>query len=618
MTAAMLAVGALTTGCSSAPALTDRDRLLVADFSNTTGDAALDDALRPAVTVLLQQSPFLTLVSDQRIQRALRAIQRPADEAVSGDVGREVCKQVGAKAMVDGSVASSGSQVIVTLVATDCQSGKPLAKETTKAAGKADVVSQLGVAVKSLRQRLGESAASLQKYDAPAGDATSASLEALKEYGLGLRARATRGDDAAIPFFVQAIGRDAGFAIAHAKLGVVTGNIGRIDDAREQTRQAWELRGKMTEYERLYIDWNYAARVLQDQKAVKASLEQLTTTYPRDFAARNNFGVYFNGNGEYEESLKQYRAASEIAPDEPGPLSNSAYVLMTLGRYDEASEAVDRALAIRPDPNLALARWIAAKAAALPRAAEFENVARSLTPPDQMATVEASLAAWNGQFKVFEKLQNEFVARARASKNPEAASSAATGRLMTLAVYRGGRDLDALRFSAAREQNPVLLAQQLSALALVGDIAAVRSGLARLPADALNSPALAPSLTVPRAYVQAKDGHGAEAIAALQAALAAAPRLREFNYFIADIQEQAGDFDRAIAGYRIVTESVTFLGTNPIIPLSRLKLARLLLARGDQDGAKKQLDALLAQWKDADTDFPALVETKKLRAKIKD
>lgn len=617
MTAAIFAGAALTAGCSSAPALTDRDRLLVADFSNTTGDTGFDDALRPVVTVLLQQSPFLTIVSDQRVQRALRAIQRPADEAVSGDIGREVCKQVGAKAVVDGSVTLSGLQVVVTLVATDCQSGKSLAKEATKPAGKTDVVGQLGAAVRSLRQRLGEPSASLQKYDAPAGDATSASLEALREYGLGLRARATRGDDAAIPFFLQAIGRDAAFAIAHAKLGVVTGNTGRIDDAREQTRQAWELRQKMTEYERLYVDWNYAARVLQDQKAVRASLEQLTTIYPRDFAGRNNFGVYFNGDGEYEEALKQYRAASEIAPDEPGPISNAAYVLITLGRYDEAWEAVDRALAIRPDPNLALARWIAAKAAGLPRAAEFENVARSLTPPDQMATVEASLAAWNGQFKVFEKMQNEFVARARASRNPDAAESASVGRLMTLAVYRGGRDLDALRFSAAREKNPALLVQQLSALALVGDIAAVRAGLTRLPADALNSPALAPSLTVPRAYVQAKDGHGTEAIAALKAALAAAPRLRELNYFIADIQEQAGDLDNAIAGYRIVTASVTFLGTNPIIPLSRLKLAKLLLARGDQNGAKEQLDALLAQWKDADTEFAALTETRKLRAQIK-
>lgn len=615
---ALVMLGGIGAGCShSAPLLTDRDMLLVADFVNTTSDQAFDDALKPELSVLLQQTPFLSLVPDPRIQRMLRAMQRPADEPVAGDVAREVCTRAGAKAVVEGSIAAAGSQVLVTLTVKDCQSGASLAKEEVRASGKTDVLGQLGSAARSLRQRLGEPAAMIQKYDVPVAQATSASLDALREYGHGLRARATRGDEASIPFFNQAVTIDPGFVLAYAKLGVVAGNIGQFDAAREYTKKAYELHDRVTEYERLYIDWNYAARVLQDQKAVKASLERLTTTYPRDFAARNNFGVYFNGTGEYEEALKQYRAASDIAPDEPGPVSNAAYVLITLGRYNEASEAVDRALAIRPDPNLALARWVSARLAGHPRATEFETVARNLAPPEQMATVESSLAAWSGQFKTFDRMQNQFIARARAAGNPDAARTADTGRLMTLAAYRGGRDLDALRAAAAGEKNPALLAQELSALALLGETAAVRSGLARMPDEAKNNPAMAPTLTVSRAYLQAKDGHAADAIAALQAVIAATPRLREFNYFIADIREQSGDLDGAVAGYRAVAGSMTFLGTNPIIPLSRLRLARLLIKRGDQNGAKEQLDALLTQWKDADSDFPALTEAKALRKQIK-
>jgi len=471
--------------------------------------------------------------------------------------------------------------------------------------------------VTSIRQRLGEPADSLSAYQVPLTEALTGSLEALQAYGQGLRSRAMRGDDSAIPFFRQAIALDPAFALAHAKLGVVTGNVGGIDEAREQARKAWELRAKVTEYERLYIDWNYASRVLADQKAVKDSLEKMTTTYPRDFAARNNFGVYYNNNGQVEEALKQYQAASQISPDEPGPLSNSAYALLLLGRYDEASDYVDRAIAIRPEANLAITRWIAARVLDQPRVAEFEKVARSLAGPDQMALADASLAAWFGRFQAFQKMQDDLMANASATGNTDLASGVAIGRMITLAAYREGRDLEALKAAAAREKNPLFLAQQVSALAMLGQLDAVRSGLKRLEADPTSS-TLGPPLIVARAYVQAKEGKAAAALAALQAMLASNPRARDINYFMADIREQSGDRDGAIAGYRTMVGSLTYLGPNPLIPAARLRLARLLIKKNDAAGASEHLDALLKQWKDADTQFPALTEAKALRAGIKD
>jgi tetratricopeptide (TPR) repeat protein len=610
---ACIALIAATAGCSTEPLLTNRDSLLVADFSNATGDKAWDDALKPVVSVLLQQTPFLSITPDFRVQRVLRAMQQPPDQPVSGEAGRALCKRLGARAIVDGALAATASGVNLTLTVTDCGTSKELAR-TQVLGDRATIIDALRDGVYRLRQKLGEPRASLEKYNVAAAPATSASLQALQSYGRGLKARVVAGDGEAIPYFQQAISEDPAFALAYAKLGVVDYNTGRLEESRQLAQEAHDLRDKVTEYERLYIDWNFASRVQQDPKVIKASLEQLTTEYPRDFAARNNFGVFYNGAGEYEEALKQYRAASDLAPDEPGPLSNAAYVLMTLGRYDEASDMVDRAMAIRPDPNLALARWITAKIAGAPRAAEFENVARNLTPPEQMATIDASLAAWSGQFKKFEAMQRDFIAHAKGSANPDAAAAAATGRLITLAVYRGGHDLDELRATAAREKNPALLAQQLSALSIVGDINAVRAGLAKLPPDAAKDSVLATSLAVPRAYVEARDGHAAEAVASLQSLMAITPRLKELNYFIGDIKEQSGDLDAAIASYKAVTESVTFIGTNPIIPLSRLRLAKALIKKGDNAGAKAQLDTLLAQWKDADTEFPALLEARKLRS----
>jgi tetratricopeptide (TPR) repeat protein len=602
--------------CSSAPALTDHDTILIADVVNSTGDVALDDAVKPAVLVALQQTPFLSVLSDPRVMRALRQMQKAPDEAVAGEMARNLCKQAGAKAVVQGSIAASGSAFIVALDAENCETGASLAKAQAHANNKDEIVSKIGEAAKALRGRLGEPSATLAKFDAPLAKATSAIPEALGDYGRGLRARAMRGDDAAAPFFQQAFARDPAFGIAAAKMAVVLSNVGNVEGARQFTQHAYDLRESMTEYERLYIAWNYAARVQNDQKAVKAALEQLTTTYPRDFGARNNFGVYYNNTSELEEALKQYRAASDIAPDEPGPLSNSAYVLLMLGRYDEASDLVDRALAIRPDANLAIGRWIAARVAGVPRAGEFEAAARKLAGPDQMALAEASLAAWFGQFRAFEKTQDAQIARAKAGGNTDLANGVTIGKTITLAAYRQGRDLEALKAAAMREQEPAFLVQQLSVLAMFGDTAVVEAGLKRLAAKKENEK-LGPPLTVARAYMSAKAGRTAEGIAALQATLAEVPRARDLNFFIADLRDRTGDVDGAIAGYRAVIGSLTYLGANPLIPESRLRLAKILLKKGDTAAAKEQLDVLLLQWKDADGEFPALTEAKKLRATIK-
>ncbi len=288
--------------------------------------------------------------------------------------------------------------------------------------------------------------------------------------------------------------------------------------------------------ERLYINWNYAARVQEDQKATKEALELLTTAYPRDFAARNNLGVYYNNNGQFEEALKEYQAATDIAPDEPGPISNAAYVLFALGRLDEGSAQVDRALALRPDGNLALARWIGARIAGHAKASQFEDVARKLAGPDQVSLAEASIAAWEGRFKDFGRIEADVAARARAAGNDDLARGVATGERITRALYLQGREIDALKSAAAKATDLPIQAQYAAALAVLGDVSLGRSILPRVSKD----PETASSGTesVLRAYVAAKDGKTDEAIADLQKAIVQNPRAQELHFMIADLQRK--------------------------------------------------------------------------------
>ena len=593
--------------------LTPKDTVLVADFVNSTGDRVFDDALRGAVSVQLQQTPFLTLLPDQRIQRTLRLMQQPPETPVTAEVAREVCQRAGARATVEGSIAQLGSNYVIGLAVHNCQTGESLARQQVQATRKEDVINQLGAAVKALRQNMGESLASIQKYDVPVAEATTSSLEALKAYGQGLRARVTRGDGYSLPFFREAIAKDPNFAIAYAKLGVVSGNLQMGDEAAALAKKAWELRGKVSEYERLYIDWNYAARVLQDKTRTREALELLIASYPRDYAAHNNLGVYFNSVGDLEQSLKSYQTASEIAPDEPGPISNSAYVLMQLGRLDEASVAADRALAIRPDPNLAINRWVMARVAGSPKSAEFEQAARKLAPPLPIMIAESGLAAWFGQFSRFRTLQDQAITTMRAENLAENSRMLETTRSLTLAGFFGDEELAPLRALAAKETEPPLLAQQVSVLAMFGNDKPVRAALPKLTAAAQANPALATPVRVARAYVLAGDRKFDEALAEIRTSIGLNPRAQDLYFVAGDLYERAGRADEAIAEFRNVIAPKMFLGPNPVIPVSRVRLARLLMKNGDTAGANEQFDILLKQWKDADSEFPLLKEVRALR-----
>jgi tetratricopeptide (TPR) repeat protein/predicted Ser/Thr protein kinase len=586
-----------------ASALTERDTILIADFVNTTGDPVFDDALRQAVAVQLQQSPFLSLMPDQRIQRTMRMMQQPPEAAVVGQVAREACQRAGAKATIEGSIAPLGSAFVISLGAHNCQTGAALAEQQTQAPNKESVLKELGLAVTALRGQIGESLATIQKYDVPVTDATTGSLDALRAYGAGTRTRATKGDEAAIPFFKQAVELDPNFAIAYAKLGVVYGNLGRTDDAKANATKAYELRDRVSEYEKLYINWNHASRVLNDQAKVLETLQLLTASYPRDFAAHNNLGVYYNGRGEFEKSLESYRAAMALAPDEPLPHSNAAFVLLFLGRLDEAYAEVDQALKLRPNPALGIARWTSAVVAGHPRTAEFEDAAIKATPADQILGVRANIALWRGQLQAFLGLQEQAMARARAANDQETLQNIEHGTRVVQAIFVGGPAANALRTAALKETNAPRLAQSASALALIGDLGTVRSILPRLLKEGKSNQGVWLATSVAQAYVMAADGKPTEAVALIEAALREQPRAQDLNAAIGRIRELSGDAKGAIANYETVIKAQSYFGLAPVVPITRLMLAELQEKQGNAAAAKAQYDALREQWKDADETF---------------
>jgi eukaryotic-like serine/threonine-protein kinase len=598
------------------PAFTERDVILVADFANTTGDAVFDDALKQAVSVQLQQTPFVTLLADQQIKQTLSLMQRKPDVSVSGDVAREVCQRAGARATVEGSIAPLGSSYVISLGVHNCQTGASIAQEQIQAESKEAVLKAVGTAVTKLRERLGESLSSIQKNDVPAA-ATTSSLEALRAYGLALKTRTSKGDAASLPFFRQAIDHDPNFALAYAKVGVVSANLGLAEDAKAATKKAYDLRERVSEYERLYITWSYYARVAPDDAKAKETLDILTTTYPKDFAARNNYGSYYMGKGKFEDALTQFTAASDIAPGEPLPWRNAAYALVFLGRFDEAMTKADRAIAIQPDVNLMLVRWAHAHIRGDAREAQYKDAAVKAATPEQVLAVESGFASWDGRLADYRKIEEQRRDRARAANKPADVAALEWNDRLTRALLLGGPNLDEARQETAKPATPAqIVAQFVVVFAVMGDVGPARRELPRLERALAGGKENVQKQTVAvaRAYVLAADGKGDDALAQLQTLRSEDPRQASVFFNIGQIQERTGKTDDAIASYRRVVDCAPALGLNSTILAARLALVRLLTARGDTAGANQHVAVLKQAWARADPDFGGAKELTKLTA----
>jgi serine/threonine protein kinase/tetratricopeptide (TPR) repeat protein len=320
--------------------LTEKDTIVLADFANSTGDAVFDDTLKTALNVSLRQSPFLNVLPDRQVAKTLKLMTRPSDTQLTPEVVRELCQRAGSKAYLGGAIGSLGSKYVLELKAVNCQSGDTLVEEQVTAASKEKVLDALGEAASKLRAELGESMATVQKFDAPLSEATTSSLEALKAFSLGQKASNEKGAATALPYHQRAIDLDPNFALGYRAVSGDYWSLGEVGRASEYATKAFQLREHASEREKLEITADYYQNLTGELDKSARTYQEEIENYPRVFAAYGNLGTVYAEQGQYEKAVEITRQALHIAPDVVSEYGNLANYALALQHFDEARQTI--------------------------------------------------------------------------------------------------------------------------------------------------------------------------------------------------------------------------------------------------------------------------------------
>jgi tetratricopeptide (TPR) repeat protein len=610
--------------------LTDKDTIVLADFTNTTGDPVFDGTLRQGLASQLEQTPFLTLISDSTIAHTLTLMSKSKDARLTVELAREVGQRLGGAAIIEGSISALGTQYVLSLKAVNCQSGNLLAQEQETATGKEHVLSALGQAATKLRKRLGESLASVQKYDALPEDTTTSSLEALQAYALGNRATDVDNDYlAAISFFQRAVALDPSFAMAYLMLGESYQPQGELTLAAEYTRKAYDLRERTSDHERLNIEAFYEIVVTGDLEAARRSYELIAHTYPRDEAAQILLWYIHLICGDYARADAAAKRAFEINPDSSNNYVSLMYCDQYLGRYDQAKGAAEQSHAQKLNsPWYPLILYVVAF---LPNdsAGMAQQAAATVGIPgveDQMFFVESETAADHGQFRQARELARRAADSARRAQEKE-----------TAAEYEGHNSLReglvGLADVAKEDAQSALKAikgkhgEGFSAIAfaLAGDVAnanrAIDDLTKRFPQNTVVQTRYLP---MARSALALNSGNAQGALDVLSAA--APYQLGHTNedftfalypiYFRGQAYLAAKNGSAAITEFQKILDHSGVIGNEPIGALAHLGLGRAYALSGDSTKAKTAYQDFFALWKTADPDVPILKEAKAEYAKL--
>ncbi len=617
-------------------ALTEKDTIVLAEFTNTTGDAVFDGTLRQGLSAQLEQSPFLNLLSDQQIAQTLGLMAQPKDARLTSDLAREVCQRTAGAATIEGSISSLGSQYVLGLKAVNCHNGDLLANEQATANGKEQVLKALGEASTKIRVKLGESLASVQKYDAPAENVTTSSLEALQAYSLGYQTAVLKRDDiAAVPFYQRAVSLDPNFAMAYARMGTSYYNVGELTRGAENSRKAYALRERVSERERFYIDTHYEQFVNGNVEAARKAYELWAQTYPRDSVPPTNLNIIYLNLGEYEKSLAADQTSLKLNPASGLSYGNLVGGYYNLNRFDEARATAAEAQAHNLDSPSIHQTLYAIDFLQHDSAGMEHEAAQVMGKPgyeDVMLFAEGSIAAFAGQFSKARELIR------RASESAQRADEKETAA--TYVAYAGLQSALVGNVSQVRQQTQTALA--LSTGKDVQSISAVALGLAGDAAEATRLAAdlskrypqdtFVQSLYLPlvRAAIALQAGKGDAAIEDLAPALPYDLSTSDFPFYPAYLRGQAylaaHQGALAAAEFQKVLKYRAIESGDPIGSLANLGLARAYMleaqsAQGpDADAARAKARAsyqdFLALWKDADPDIPLLIAAKAEYAKL--
>jgi serine/threonine protein kinase/tetratricopeptide (TPR) repeat protein len=608
------------------PKLSGQGSIVLADFTNTTGDAVFDGALRQGLAAQLAQSPFLHILSDRQMQQTLQYMGQPATARVTNDVARQICQRTQSAAVLEGSIAQIGNTYNLILNALNCASGETLATANAEAPDKDHVLGALGNAAEDLRRKLGESLASIQKFNTPIEEATTASLEALKAYSLGTQARASQGEEPAAPFFKQAVALDPNFAIAYATLGQVETNLGNRGAGIEYTKKAYSLRDRASEAEKFYIDSHYYDNVTGDVEQANQVYQLWTQTYPRDSIPFNNLGVSYALMGQWEKALPVTRQAHQLNPEESIAFVALSATYIGLGRFDEAKATIDQALAAKLDvPNLH--RLLYFLAFVRNDSAVMERELSSITSkgPESAAYSLALAAATETYAGRMEKARG-LTERARGAYEALHQNEPAAVWLagLSMAEAETGDEAGARRDAAAALANnsASLRARTDAAYALArsGDVARAESIVAEIAKDnPSNTMVNSFDLPVIRATIEIGRNNPAKAVELLQpvipfdlssqrAMLSTYQRGRAY-LALHKGTEAAAEFQKIVDHPGVALNSIT-------AALAKLGLARAYAAAGDPAKARIAYQDFFALWKDADPTIPILTAAKSEYSKL--
>jgi serine/threonine protein kinase/tetratricopeptide (TPR) repeat protein len=606
-------------------ALTEKDSILLTEFVNTTGDPVFDGTLKQALATQLEQSPFLNIVPESKIQQALQFMGRPAGERITSEVGREICQRENIKAMMTGSIAGIGSHYVVQLKAINSQTGDAIATEQVEVDSKEQVLKGMDRAATQIRQKLGESLTTVQQFATPLEQATTSSLEALKAYSAGHANHAKLDDHAAVPFFKKAVEIDPNFAQAWAELGVSQGNEGMAKASEDALKKAFDLQSRASDVERFYISGHYFNTIGDLDKSVDA-YEQWRKTYPRDSIPLNNLALIYGSLGQFDKALAA--ALDEMRVD-----SNSIYsyqdladAYFNLNRLDEAKTIAEQGLAKVPDA-IGSHRQLMDIAYLRGDAAEVDrHITWGKGRPDQMFLLLGKAVYEFNAGKRRNALQTFQDAQAVALKFNNAEFAAFIGGV---SAYSSGLISDCVSAkslaTASIQQFPggLNLQPASSALALCGESSkaaqTIESLVKQYPSDTFLNVIRKPAVL---AVIAVRDGKPDEGIRLLEPARrielgvgpGSSPALAPYTRGLVYLGKKDG-VNAAVEFQKIVDRRHLFC-SSPVYALSQLGLARAHALDGDTAKARTAYQDFLAAWKDADPDLLPLKEAKSEYAKL--
>ncbi len=601
-----------------ARALTAKDSILLSDFVNTTGDPVFDGTLRQALAVQLEQSPYLNIFPQERVRDTLRYMGHSPDERVTPDLARQVCQREGVKAVLNGSISAVGTQYVVGVEAVNCLTGDDLAREQIPVDKKEQVLGAVGKVASNLRSKLGESLASLQKFDAPVEEATTSSLEALKSFSLGEAERDKGSEQAAIPFYKHALELDPNFAVAYARLGQAYANIGESALAIENTKKAFERRDRCSELEKLYLETHYYNIVTGETDKELEALELWHRTYRRDSIPTNNLAVGYEVIGKWPQALEEAQETMRLAPDSAFSYNAVSAAYQGLNRLAESKAIREEEVQKKIDSafdhsNLYVFAFMDGNGAAMQHEVEWAKGRQ-----DEYVIVEtvAEVAASSGKMAAARAAYQQAVDLERREKLEESAATTLSREGVFEALMgntKTARDDASTALSRSHARAPLGIAGR--ALALAGD-AREAEGVAQELVKEHSTDTLINTINVPiiRAGIALNEGNPGKAIELLQTAtpyefgfgaLVQPNYLRGLAYLKLHQGKEAGAEFQKILDH----PGVCMLAL-PTCRLAHLQLGRARGEAGDAGGARTAYQDFFALWKDADPDIPILKEAK--------